>query len=87
VGAFIVTLIGAVIVGTIIGFLGRLVVPGKQDISIVMTIGIGIVAALVGGLIAQWLGVGDTDGIDWIKLIIQVALAAVGVGVFAGSRR
>jgi uncharacterized membrane protein YeaQ/YmgE (transglycosylase-associated protein family) len=84
---FIGTVIGALIVGTIIGFLGRLVVPGRQDISIVMTIGIGIVAALIGGFIAQLLGVGDTDGIDWIKLIIQVALAALGVGAFAASRR
>lgn len=84
---FVGTVIGAVIVGAIIGVLGRLVVPGKQDISIVATIGIGIVAALIGGFIAQLLGVGDTSGIDWIKLIIQVALAAVGVGAFAASRR
>jgi len=84
---FVGTVIGAVIVGAIIGSLGRLVVPGKQDISVVATIGIGIVAALIGGFIAQALGVGDTSGIDWIKLIIQVALAAVGVGAFAASRR
>src|SRR5215211_4811801 len=38
----------------------------------------GIVAALVGSLIASALGVGATRGIDWIKLIIQVALAAAG---------
>jgi uncharacterized membrane protein YeaQ/YmgE (transglycosylase-associated protein family) len=84
---FVGTVIGAVIVGAIIGSLGRLVVPGKQDISIVATIGIGIVAALIGGFIAQLLGVGDTSGIDWIKLFIQVALAAVGVGAFAASRQ
>lgn len=84
---FLGTVIGALIVGTIIGFLGRLVIPGRQDISVVMTIGIGIVAALIGGFIAQLLGVGETDGIDWIKLIIQVGLAAVGVGAFAGTRR
>ena len=40
------------------------------------TIAIGIVAALIGSLIASALGVGETRGIDWIKLIIQVALAA-----------
>ncbi len=59
-------------------------VRGKQDISILMTIGIGIVAALVGTLIARLLGVSDTGGIDWIELIIQVALAAVGVSLVAG---
>lgn len=80
-------IISAIIVGAIIGALGRLVVPGKQNLSIWITIAIGIVAALIGTFIAQALGVGDTKGIDWIKLIIQVALAAVGVALVAGTAR
>ena len=80
-------IISAIVVGVIIGALGRLVVPGKQNISIWVTIAIGIVAALVGTFIAQALGVGNTRGIDWIKLIIQVALAAVGVALVAGGAR
>ena len=64
--------------------LGRLVLPGRQDIPIWLTILIGIVAALIGSLIANALGVGSTRGIDWIKLIIQVALAAAGVALVAG---
>ena len=77
-------IISAIVVGLIIGALGRLVVPGRQDLSIWLTIAIGIVAALVGSLIASALGVGATRGIDWIKLIIQVALAAGGVALVAG---
>jgi uncharacterized membrane protein YeaQ/YmgE (transglycosylase-associated protein family) len=77
-------IISAIIVGLIIGALGRLVVPGRQDISIWVTIAIGIVAALIGSLIASALGVGETRGLDWIKLIIQVALAAAGVALVAG---
>jgi uncharacterized membrane protein YeaQ/YmgE (transglycosylase-associated protein family) len=80
-------IISAIVVGAIIGALGRLVVPGRQNISIWLTIAIGIVAALVGGLIAQALGVGNTKGIDWIKLIIQIALAAIGVALVAGRAR
>ena len=79
-------IVSAIIVGAIIGALGRLVVRGKQDISMITTILIGIVAALIGTFIAKALGVGDTNGVDWIKLVIQVVLAAVGVTVFAGSR-
>ena len=60
-------------VGLIIGALGRLVIPGRQDMSIWLTIAIGIVAVLIGSLIASALGAGETRGIDWIKLIIQVA--------------
>lgn len=77
-------IISAIVVGLIIGALGRLVVPGRQDLSIWVTIAIGIVAALIGSLIASALGVGETSGIDWIKLIIQVALAAAGVALVAG---
>jgi uncharacterized membrane protein YeaQ/YmgE (transglycosylase-associated protein family) len=78
------SIISAIIVGAIIGALGRLVVRGKQNLSIIATIAIGIVAALIGAFVAQALGVGNTGGIDWIKLAIQVALAAIGVSVFAG---
>ena len=46
-----------------------------------MTILVGAVGALVGGLVADWLNIGTTEGttagIDWIKLGIQVAVAAV----------
>lgn len=73
----------AVIGGTIIGFLGRLLLPGKQDISVWLTIGVGILAALLGGLVATWLGVGETSGIDWIRHIIQVALAVLFVWLAA----
>jgi uncharacterized membrane protein YeaQ/YmgE (transglycosylase-associated protein family) len=77
-------IISAIVVGLIIGALGRLVFPGRQDMPIWLTILIGIVAALIGSLIASALGVGETRGIDWIKLIIQVALAAAGVALVAG---
>lgn len=74
----------AIIVGLIIGALGRLVVPGRQKIPIWLTLLIGIVAALLGTLLAAAIGVDDTDGIDWIELILQIAVAAVGVVVTAG---
>jgi uncharacterized membrane protein YeaQ/YmgE (transglycosylase-associated protein family) len=77
-------IISAIFVGLIIGALGRLVLPGRQDISIVLTIVIGVIAALIGSFIASAIGVGETRGIDWIKLIIQVALAAGGVALVAG---
>ncbi len=79
------SIISAIIIGAIIGVLGRLVVPGKQDISIVLTIVIGIVAALIGTFIARALDIANTGGIDWIELLIQVVLAAIGVAGVAGA--
>ncbi|QQQ73697.1 GlsB/YeaQ/YmgE family stress response membrane protein [Saccharothrix sp. 6-C] len=77
-------IVSALIVGLIIGALGRLVLPGKQSIPIWLTIVVGVVAAFIGTFLANALGVGDTRGIDWIEVIIQVALAAVGVSLVAG---
>ena len=71
-------IISAIVVGLIVGALGRLVVPGKQNIPIWLTIVVGIVA-LIGTFIARILGVADTRGFDWIELIIQIVLAAGGV--------
>ncbi len=80
-------IISAIIVGAIIGALGRLIVPGRQNISIWVTIAIGIVAALIGTFIAQAVGVATTNGIDWFELVFQVALGAVGVALVAGCAR
>ena len=82
-------IITALIVGLIIGALGRLVVPGKQNIPIWLTMVIGVVAALLGTVIANAVGVGDTKGFDWTELLFQIVLAAIGVALVAGvgSRR
>jgi uncharacterized membrane protein YeaQ/YmgE (transglycosylase-associated protein family) len=82
-------IITALIVGLVIGALGRLVVPGKQNIPIWLTMVIGVVAALLGTVLANALGVGNTRGFDWIEFAFQVVLAAIGVALVAGmaSRR
>jgi uncharacterized membrane protein YeaQ/YmgE (transglycosylase-associated protein family) len=77
-------IISAIVVGLIIGALGRLVVPGRQHIPIWLTMVIGIVAALIGTAIARGAGWADTTGVDWIEIVIQVVLAALGVFAVAG---
>ncbi|WP_229073670.1 GlsB/YeaQ/YmgE family stress response membrane protein [Actinoplanes sp. DH11] len=76
----------AIIIGLIVGALGRLVVPGKQNIPIWLTLAIGVVAALLGTFLAAAIGVDDTPGVDWIELALQVGLAAAGVALVAGMR-
>ncbi|SDQ81517.1 GlsB/YeaQ/YmgE family stress response membrane protein [Thermostaphylospora chromogena] len=81
------SILGAIVIGAIIGAIGRLLLPGRQAIGWILTIVVGIVAALLGTAIAQVLGVETTPGIDWIELVMQVLLAVVGVGLVAGLRR
>ncbi|MEU7900009.1 GlsB/YeaQ/YmgE family stress response membrane protein [Nonomuraea sp. NPDC049152] len=81
------SIIGAIVIGAVIGAIGRLLLPGRQAIGWILTIVVGIVAALIGTALAQVLGVQTTPGIDWIELVMQVVLAIVGVGIVAGLRR
>lgn len=73
-------IISAIVVGLIVGALGRLVVPGKQDMAIWLTILVGIVAALIGSAIAGAIGLGF-----FLTLVIQILLAAGGVYAIAAS--
>lgn len=72
----------AIIFGIIVGALGRLVLPGKQNISLAATFAIGVVAALLGTFVAYLLGVNHTDGINWIQHILQIAFAAIGIVIY-----
>jgi len=74
-------ILGLIIGGLIIGAIARLVVPGRNPIGILMTIGLGIVGSLVGGLIAHAIGAGAL-----IAFIIGVIVAAVLVALVSGSR-
>jgi uncharacterized membrane protein YeaQ/YmgE (transglycosylase-associated protein family) len=80
----VIGIITALIVGLIVGALGRLVVPGKQNIPIWLTMVIGVAAALIGTFLARAVGV-NTSGFSWLELLFQVSLAAVGVAIVAGT--
>ena len=75
--------IGLLIAGIVLGVLGRFLAPGEQKIPFWLTIVAGVVGALVGNLIAGWVGVKDTDGIDWWRHIFQIIAAVVAVTIAA----
>lgn len=75
------------VAGIIIGPLARLILPGKQNISLGMTILIGAIGAIGGGLLYEAFGGGETSGIDWIRLAVQVGVAAVLVLIYGSMRR
>ena len=75
-------IIGLIIAGAIIGALARLVMPGKQSINILVTIILGILGVLVGYYLAAALGVDATSGVDWIRWIISIIVAAVFIAIY-----
>ena len=84
-------IITAILIGIVVGVLGRLLLPGKQPIGMLVTVLVGIVAAFLGTALARAIGIPTaTNGIDWLELLVQVVVAAVGVAIVAsitGKRR
>ncbi len=78
--AWIIGIIGSIIAGAIIGFIARAILPGKQNLSVVMTAVLGIVGMLLGQIVGRVI-TPDNEGVPWIAGII----CAVGV-LFALSR-
>jgi uncharacterized membrane protein YeaQ/YmgE (transglycosylase-associated protein family) len=83
----VVGIIMALVVGLIIGALGRLVVPGRQNMPMWLHMLIGVGAALLGTVIARASGFADTRGFDWREFLLQVLLAAIAVALVAGAGR
>ena len=81
------TIVWGLVAGIIIGPLARLVLPGKQNISLVMTIVLGAVGAIAGGFVYEAIGGDETGGIYWIRLAIQVAVAALAVLIYGNTRK
>jgi uncharacterized membrane protein YeaQ/YmgE (transglycosylase-associated protein family) len=73
-----VAIIWLLIVGLIIGLLGKFVAPGSRDNTpIWLTLLCGIGGVLLGYYVSGALGVAQTNGVDWIRWIISIAIAAV----------
>ena len=78
------SIIWAILAGLVLGLIARFLIPGRQHIPIWLTILVGIVGAVVGNYLAGLLHVRETGGVDWIRHILQVVVAMVGVGLVAG---
>jgi uncharacterized membrane protein YeaQ/YmgE (transglycosylase-associated protein family) len=76
------SLLWLALTGLVIGALGRLVLPGRQAIGLLATALVGIAASLLGGILA------DAFDAGWIiQFLVAVALAAVGITLFASTER
>jgi uncharacterized membrane protein YeaQ/YmgE (transglycosylase-associated protein family) len=86
-----VQILGLIVVGLIIGALARLIKPGKQRLSILMTLVLGVVGAIIGGLIGHLFnrntGIFELNVVGFIIAVIAaVLLIGVAEGVSGGRR-
>ncbi|BBY04541.1 MULTISPECIES: GlsB/YeaQ/YmgE family stress response membrane protein [Mycobacterium] len=77
------SIILAIIVGAIIGVVARLVMPGKQNVGMIMTVVIGAVGGLIGSAVASQFGYHNANGgIAWIPFFIGVGAAIVLIALY-----
>ena len=77
------SIILAIIVGAIIGVVARLVMPGKQNIGMIMTVVIGAVGGLIGSAVASQFGYHNANGgIAWIPFLIGVGAAVILIAIY-----
>jgi uncharacterized membrane protein YeaQ/YmgE (transglycosylase-associated protein family) len=81
--------IGFIIAGLIIGALARLIKPGRQNLSVLMTLLLGLAGSIIGGLVANLIGTGSIFELNFIGFVVAVIAAVLLIGVaegLAGSR-
>jgi uncharacterized membrane protein YeaQ/YmgE (transglycosylase-associated protein family) len=77
-------MLGFLVAGLIIGALARLIKPGKQDLGLLATLGLGLVGSLIGGLIAQLFGTGGIFELNILGFVLAVVAAVMLIGVAEG---
>lgn len=77
-------MIGFIVFGLVVGLVARLLVPGKQELSLGMTVLLGLIGSVVGGIIANAIGTGDIFELNFIGSVVAI-LASI-VLVVVGER-
>ena len=70
-------MIGFIVFGLVVGVLARLLVPGRQHLSLGMTLVLGLVGSVVGGIVANALGTGDVLELNFVGSVVAIAAAVV----------
>jgi len=78
-------IIGFLVFGLVVGALARLIKPGKQNLSLVMTLLLGVAGSLIGGIIASLLGTGNIFELNIIGAIVAIIAAVLLIGVAEGT--
>jgi uncharacterized membrane protein YeaQ/YmgE (transglycosylase-associated protein family) len=77
-------MIGFIVAGLLIGALARLIKPGRQNLSVLMTLVLGLVGSIIGGLVANLIGTGDIFELNFIGFVVAVIAAVLLIGVAEG---
>ncbi len=80
----IIDIICFLIFGLVVGAVARLLKPGRQNLSILGTLLLGIAGSVIGGLVASFLGTGDIFELNILGAIVAFVAAVLLIGVAEG---
>lgn len=80
-------MIGFIVAGLVIGALARLVKPGKQHLSLLATLLLGLAGSVIGGIVANLLGTGSIFELNVLGFVVAVVAAVLLIGVAEGASR
>lgn len=78
-------IIGFIVFGLFVGVVARLIKPGRQNLSIVATLLLGIVGSLIGGIVANLLGTGSIWELNIIGAVVAIIAAVLLIGIAEGA--
>lgn len=81
----IIQILGLLFIGLVIGVLARLLKPGRQRLGFLGTVALGVVGAIIGGLLASLIGTGDVFELDFLGFVFAVIAAVLLIGVAEGT--
>lgn len=77
-------MVGFIVFGLVVGALARLIKPGRQHLSLLMTLLLGLAGSVIGGLVANLLGTGNIMELNFIGAVVAVISAVMLIGVAEG---
>lgn len=79
------TILGALVVGLIVGALARLIMPGKQNIGVIMTVALGALGSFLGSWLTYQLGYSNSNGgFEFIPFLVGIIVAIVLIAIYVG---
>lgn len=77
-------IIGFLVFGLVVGALARLIKPGRQNLSLLATLLLGVVGSVIGGVVASFLGTGNIMELNVLGSIVAIIAAVLLIGVAEG---
>ena len=77
-------MVGFIVFGLVVGAVARLIKPGRQNLSLLATLLLGLAGSVIGGVVANLLNSGTIFELNFVGAVVAIIAAVLLVGVFEG---